>query len=93
MVDHAAAGAKAGLDLPPTTLLIFGDPVAGTLLMQAARTATIDLPLKILVWQDDAGRVQVAYTDPADLADRHGITGQDERLDAIAATLHKLATG
>ncbi len=54
-VDHAAAAAKVGLDLRPTEVLIFGNPSAGTLLMQAAQTVGIELPLKALVWQDDAG--------------------------------------
>ena len=93
VVDHAAAAAEVGLDLHPTTLVIFGNPAAGTPLMQAAPTVAIDLPLKILVWQDDRGTVQVGYNDPSDLADRHGIAGQDERLASLAVMLRKLATG
>jgi uncharacterized protein (DUF302 family) len=93
VIDHAAAARKAGLDLPPTMLLLVGNPAVGTPLMQEARTVGIDLPLKILVWEDGDGRTQVAYNDPAFLARRHGITGQDQRLAGIAATLQRLATG
>jgi len=71
-VDHAAAAAKVGLALRPTELIIFGNPKAGTPLMQTAQTLGIDLPLKILVWQDEAGRTWLAYNDPAWLARRHG---------------------
>ncbi len=67
-IDHAAAAAKVGMTLRPTEVLIFGDPLAGTPLMQAAQTLGIDLPLKALVWQDDAGKTWVAYNDPTWLA-------------------------
>jgi uncharacterized protein (DUF302 family) len=71
-IDHAGAAAKAGLDLGPTDVLIFGNPKAGTPLMQAAQTAGIDLPLKALVWQDAAGKTWLGYNDPAWIAKRHG---------------------
>ncbi|HKZ05180.1 MAG TPA: DUF302 domain-containing protein [Methylomirabilota bacterium] len=82
-VDHAAAAQRAGLPLRPTQLLIFGSPKAGTPLMQTARTIGIDLPLKALVWEDDQGKVWLAYNAPASLAARHGIGG--ERADTIRA--------
>jgi uncharacterized protein (DUF302 family) len=63
-VDHAAGAAQVGLPLRPTDLLIFGSPKGGTPLMQAVQTAGIDLPLKALVWQDDAGVTWLSYNDP-----------------------------
>ena len=92
VVDHAANADSVGLDLPHTTLFIFGNPAAGTPLIQASRTVGIDLPQKLLVWED-GDQVFVTYNDPDYLAARHGIEGQDQRLEAIAATLRRLATG
>jgi len=74
-IDHAAGAAGVGLDLRPTTLLVFGNPAAGTPLMQAAQTAGLDLPLKALVWQDADGTVRLSYNDPAWVAARHAIAG------------------
>ncbi len=71
-IDHAAGASKVGKTLRPTELLIFGNPQGGTPLMECAQTAGIDLPLKALVWQDDAGKVMLSYNDPAYLAKRHG---------------------
>jgi uncharacterized protein (DUF302 family) len=71
-VDHAAGAAKVGKTLRPTELLIFGNPQGGTPLMECAQTAGIDLPLKALVWQDEAGKVMLSYNDPEYLAKRHG---------------------
>jgi len=72
-VDHAAGAAAAGLTLRPTILLVFGDAKVGTPLMQAEQTIGIDLPLKMLVWQDAAGSSWLTYTEPAELARRHGV--------------------
>ena len=72
-IDHAAGAASAGLKLRPTTVLVFGNAKAGTPLMAAEQTIGIDLPLKILVWQDAAGTAWLTYNDPAWLARRHGI--------------------
>jgi len=72
LVDHSGEAAKAGLHMPPTKLLIFGNPKAGTPVMLAAPSAAIDLPLKILVWQDPEGQVWVSYNSPAYLQRRHG---------------------
>jgi uncharacterized protein (DUF302 family) len=71
-IDHAAGAAKIGKTLRPTELLIFGNPQGGTPLMECAQTAGIDLPLKALVWQDEAGKVMLSYNDPEYLAKRHG---------------------
>jgi uncharacterized protein (DUF302 family) len=71
-IDHAAGAAKIGKTLRPTELLIFGNPQGGTPLMECAQTAGIDLPLKALVWTDEAGKVMLSYNDPAYLGKRHG---------------------
>jgi uncharacterized protein (DUF302 family) len=71
-IDHAAGAAKVGKTLRPTELLIFGNPQGGTPLMECAQSAGIDLPLKALVWQDEAAQVWLGYNDPAFLAQRHG---------------------
>ncbi len=89
-IDHTAAAATVGMALRPTELLIFGNPRAGTPLMQAAQTIGIDLPLKALVWQDEEGKSWLAYNDPRWLAKRHGADGGAERIlgamtDALAA--------
>jgi uncharacterized protein (DUF302 family) len=87
-IDHAAAAAKVGMELRPTAVLIFGNPRAGTPLMQAAQTIGIDLPLKILVWQDEPGATWLAYNDLAWLAKRHGAqVGTDRMLAAMAEAL------
>jgi len=85
-VDHAAAAAKVGLDLLPTEVLIFGNPRAGTLLMQTAQTIGIDLPLKALVWQDSTGMVSISYQDLGWLANRHGLAS------TIQPTIEKMAS-
>jgi uncharacterized protein (DUF302 family) len=64
---------KVGKTLRPTELLIFGNPQGGTPLMECAQSAGIDLPLKALVWQDEASQVWLGYNDPAFLAQRHGV--------------------
>jgi len=87
-VDHAGAAAKAGMDLRPTELLIFGNPRAGTQLMQAAQTIGIDLPLRALVWQDEAHATWVSYVDPLWLASRYGIAALVQKaVDQMVSTL------
>lgn len=71
LIDHSGEAARVGLKMRPTKLLIFGDPRAGTPLMLASATSAIDLPLKILVWEDEGGQVQVTYNSPAYLGARH----------------------
>jgi uncharacterized protein (DUF302 family) len=73
LVDHSGEAAKAGLKMPPTKLLIFGSPKAGTPLMLAAPSIAIDLPLKILVSEDTSGKVWVSYNSPAYLGERHSL--------------------
>jgi uncharacterized protein (DUF302 family) len=72
-VNHAQAAAGAGMELRPTELLIFGNPQAGTPLMQRSQTAAIDFPQKALVWQDEQGQVWISFNDPDYLIKRHGI--------------------
>jgi uncharacterized protein (DUF302 family) len=73
LIDHSGEARKVGLELRPTKLLVFGNPKTGTPLMQAAPTSAIDLPLKILVWEDAGGKVWVSYNSPAYLQERHGL--------------------
>src|SRR2546429_9240127 len=73
LVDHSAEAAKIGMTMPPTKLLIFGTPKAGTPLMLAARSVAIALPLKILVWEDAQGRTWLSYNSPEYLKERHGV--------------------
>lgn len=90
-LDHAANAQNIGLELEPTRLLVFGNPNAGTPLMQAEQTIGIDLPQKMLVFRNTDDVVTIAYNDPVYLAERHGITGQEDRLAAISAVLAGLA--
>ena len=73
VVDHSGEAAAAGLKLRDTKLIIFGSPTAGTPVMDAAPTAALDLPLKILVWRDERGATWMTYLSPAWLAERHGV--------------------
>jgi uncharacterized protein (DUF302 family) len=91
-IDHAAGAASVGMPLRPTELLIFGSPKGGTPLMQAERTIGIDLPLKILAWQDADGKVWITYNDPLWLARRHGLgSGTEANVNALANLLANLA--
>jgi uncharacterized protein (DUF302 family) len=82
LVDHSGEAAKAGMKMPPTKLLIFGSPKAGTPVMLAAPSIAIDLPLKVLVWEDRSGNVWVSYNSPAYLQKRHNVP--DELMQNIA---------
>jgi len=90
VIDHAEGAAQAGLSLRPTVVVIFGNPKAGTPLMQASQTAGIDLPLKILIWEDEAGKTHLAYNDLAWIAARHGADAPNV-VSALAAALARLA--
>lgn len=89
LVDHSGEAAKVGMKMRPTKLLIFGNPKAGTPLMLAAPTIAIDLPLKILVWEDEQGKVWVSYNSAAYLQQRHGLP---ENLLENIAVVETLAT-
>jgi uncharacterized protein (DUF302 family) len=90
-IDHAAAAKKVGLTLRSTQVLIFGNPQAGTPLMQSQQTIGLDLPLRVLVWEDDAGTVWLTYRKPSVLARKHNVTGQEEAVKALDNGLAALA--
>lgn len=89
-IDHAAGAATAGMNLPPTRLILFGTPAVGTRLMQCGRSVAIDLPMKMLVWSE-GGTVYIGYNTPDYLAARHGLTGCETLLAKVADTLNTLA--
>lgn len=88
-IDQAAAAKGVGMTLRPTTLLIFGNPKAGTLLMDAFPLVAMELPLKLLVWEEN-GAVSVAYTPMSEIAARYKVTGMDERIAAMDHLLDAL---
>jgi uncharacterized protein (DUF302 family) len=91
-VDHGRNAAEAGLELGPCILLLFGNPRAGTLLMQLKLEAGIDLPLKALVWTDLNGDTWLGWNDPAWIAERHGLgPAAQATVSAIAAAMDRLA--
>jgi len=87
LVDHSGEAAKIGMQMRPTKLLIFGSPKAGTPLMLAAPSIAIDLPLKILVWEDVSGKTWVSYNAPAYLQQRHGFPPEVLQNIAVVETL------
>jgi uncharacterized protein (DUF302 family) len=90
-IDHSGGALAVGMTLRPTELLIFGHPKAGTPLMQAGQTVGIDLPLKVLAWQDEAGKVWLSYNDMSWLAQRHQLArGAEVAVGALAATIASL---
>ena len=89
-IDHTAGAAKVGKTLRPTEVLIFGNPQGGTPFMECAQSVGIDLPLKVLVWEDAQGQVWLGYNDPAYLAQRHGVS-QCTAVGALSKALSSLA--
>jgi uncharacterized protein (DUF302 family) len=96
-IDHAAGAAAVGMTLLPTAVLIFGNARGGTPLMQASQLIGIDLPLKVLVWQDSSGKTWLSYFDPSSLARRHGLAAETAtpvgNLDAALRSLTAHAAG
>ena len=96
-IDHGAGAVGAGLELRPTVVIIFGNPKAGTPLMQAGQTAGIDLPLKALIWEDEKGGTHFTYNDPVWIAARHGLDSKAGQavasLSGALAALAEAATG
>ncbi len=90
-VDHAAGAKAVGLEMPPTEVVMFGNPKLGTPLMLAQPSVAIELPMKMLIWQDKAGKVWIGYSPPSALASRYQISGQDEPLKTMAGALQGLA--
>jgi uncharacterized protein (DUF302 family) len=82
LVDHSCEAEKVGMKMRPTKLLIFGSPKAGTPVMLTAPSIAIDLPLKVLVWEDSSGNVWISYNSPAYLQKRHSVP--DEMMQNIA---------
>jgi uncharacterized protein (DUF302 family) len=87
LIDHSGEAEKAGMKMNPTKLLIFGNPQAGTPLMLAAPSIAIDLPLKILVWEDDQGGVRVSYNSPEYMMERHNLPSNLLQNIAVVTTL------
>ncbi len=83
LIDHSGEAKKAGMEMRPTKLLIFGSPKAGTPVMLASPSVALDLPLKILVWEDGQGKVWLSYNSAAYLQARHGVP--PELLQALSA--------
>jgi uncharacterized protein (DUF302 family) len=90
-IDHAAAARKVGLSLRPTEVLIFGNPKAGTPLMQSQQTLGLDLPLRVLLWEDEACKVWLAYRRVKSLARQHHVTGHEGTIKALDDGLAALA--
>lgn len=90
-IDHAAGAQRVGQELKPTLLIIFGNPAMGTPLIQRSRSMGIDLPLKALIWEDDAGQVWFTYNAPDYLARRHGITEMGEAIQKMEQALSNFA--
>jgi uncharacterized protein (DUF302 family) len=90
-IDHAAGAAKVDKVLRPTELLIFGNPKAGTPLMQSRQTVAIDLPMKALAWADSEGQVWLTYNDPGYLVQRHDITDRDPLVEKMRRVLGELS--
>ncbi len=95
--DHSAAASEAGLSLRPTTVITFGNPAAGTKLMQSNQIAGIDLPLKILVWEGQAGITKLTHNDTQWLAQRHSLgtetAPQISGMAKLLASLSEAAAG
>jgi uncharacterized protein (DUF302 family) len=90
LIDHSGEAEKAGLQMRPTQVLIFGSPQAGTPLMIASPRLAIDLPLKALAWQDEQGQVWLSYNSPEYLQERHGFPAElVKNISGIAGLIQK----
>jgi uncharacterized protein (DUF302 family) len=90
-IDHAAAASTAGLELAPEEVVLFGNPRAGTPLMQSDPRIGVELPLRMLVWEDGDGAL-LGYNDPRELAARYDVEPHHETLEMMSALLAALAT-
>jgi len=93
LIDHSGEAEKVGMKMPPTKLLIFGSPKAGTPLMLASPTTGIDLPLKILIWEDPQRKVWVSYNSPEYFKQRHGLPPELISNIAVVQALAEKAAG
>jgi len=91
-IDHAAGAAKVGLTLRPTELIIFGNARGGTPLMQSVQTVGIDLPLKVLVWEDASAKTFISYNEPSWIAQRHGIADAEPVVSKMSDLLSAITT-
>jgi len=89
-IDHSAAAQRANLALRPTTLVIAGNPAAGTPLMLTDQTMGVELPLRFLVWQGEDGRARVSYDPIKAIAARHGVAGRDELLMRMSTAIEAI---
>ena len=90
-INHAEGASKAGLELRPTEVVIFGNPKVGTPLMKCSQSIAIDLPQKMLVWEAEDGTVYVGYNDPAYLKTRHATEGCDQVFEKVSGALGNFA--
>ncbi|MEM8539364.1 MAG: DUF302 domain-containing protein [Pseudomonadota bacterium] len=88
-VDHAAGAASIDAELAPMTLVMFGNPKLGTPILQNAPQAGLDLPIRVLIW-DDNGSTKIGYLDPADLKARYEVEGADKSFEMMTGALGKL---
>jgi uncharacterized protein (DUF302 family) len=91
-VDHAKNAEAAGMELRPTQLLVFGNPKLGTALMQMNQQIGLDLPMKVLAWEDGDGQVWIAYVEPEELAERYGIDDDHEVVKKLEQALDAFTT-
>ena len=91
-IDHAAGDASVDEEMLPTQLLLFGNPAMGSKLMSSRRTVGLDLPIKVLIWEEPDGKVWIAYNDPAYLAARHGIADRDPVLEKMRGAVAGLVS-
>lgn len=89
--SHDEKAKEAGIPLRPTELLIFGNPKLGSHMFTSQQTAGIDLPLKVLAWEDAKGKVWLSYNNPAYIASRHGIKDREEIVKKMSGALNKLS--
>lgn len=92
-IDFSEDAAKAGLQMPPTQMLIFGNPKAGTPVMLSAPSSALDLPLKVLISEEPQGKVWFTYNTPEYLAERHGISSELQKNIAGIRPLVQAAVG
>lgn len=91
-IDHAKNAAGVDIKIPPSQVVIFGNPKVGTKLMQCQPTIAIDLPLKMMIWQDRQGKVWLSYYDPAYMQFNHQVTGCDAVFKKVSKVLSGLTT-
>lgn len=92
-IDHSDGAREEGLELRPSNLIIFGNAKSGTPLMQQAPTSAIDLPLKVLVWEDALGQTWLSYNEPAWIAGRHDASDSQSTVNKMSEALAMIARG